>query len=388
MAKFHVFNRLSVRLIAGFLISALAGVVLLGVLTYQNTSSDFSTFLSQMEGMQGMMQGMMGININQAEIEFVNNLGRTIWIAGLLGVIVALILGGLFTWQIVSPLSKVTVAARRIARGELNQRVNVRSSAEMTELGESFNTMAENLNRDRALRQNIVADIAHDLRTPLSILQANIEAMQDGVLETNAENLASLHQETLLLSRLIEDLRTLSLAESGQLKFHFSTVDLNTIASKVIDVMQTQFMSKNIHLTLDSQEELPKIQADPVRLEQVIRNLLNNAFHYTPEGGNVSMKLVSDGDGISASITDTGPGIPSESMPHIFERFYRVDPSRNRRTGGSGLGLAIVKQLVEAHGGQVRVESQIGKGSNFIFHLPLTVQGSVRREEYNTQGNR
>ncbi len=250
----------------------------------------------------------------------------------------------------------------------------------MAELGKSFNTMAENLNHDRALRQNMVADIAHELRTPLSVLQANIEAMQDGVLDTNTENLASLHQETLLLSRLIEDLRTLSLAESGQLKFHFSAVDLNKLTSRIIEAMQTQFASKNIHLALDSPDDLPALQADPDRLEQVIRNLLNNAFYYTPEGGKVTVKLVSDGDGITVSVSDTGVGIPPESLPRIFERFYRVDQSRNRRTGGSGLGLAIVKQLVEAQGGRVWVTSQVGKGSIFYFRLPLK---TMRRETDN-----
>jgi two-component system sensor histidine kinase BaeS len=376
MLRFQLFNRLSFRLIAGFLLSAVAGVILLAVLAYHNTSNDFSTFLSHIQAMQGMVEGMMGLNIDQAQLEFINNLGQTLWIAGLLGVAVALLMGGLFTWQIISPLSKVTAAARRIARGDLNQKVDVHGPAELTELGESFNIMAGNLKHDRALRQNMVADIAHELRTPLSILQANIEAMQDGVLETNTENLTSLHQETLLLSRLIEDLRTLSLAESGQLKYHFNTLDLNKLASRLIEAMQTQYGSKNIHLTLDSPEELPLIQADPDRLEQVVRNLLNNAFHYTPEGGNVTVKLVSDNDGITASVKDNGAGIPPESLPHIFERFYRVDQSRNRRTGGSGLGLAIVKQLVEAHGGRVWVTSQVGQGSTFYFRLPLMAQSS------------
>jgi two-component system sensor histidine kinase BaeS len=376
MLRFQLFNRLSFRLIAGFLLSAVAGVILLAVLAYHNTSNDFSTFLSHIQAMQGMMEGMMEISIDQAQLEFINNLGQTLWIAGLLGVAVALLMGGLFTWQIISPLSKVTAAARRIARGDLNQKVDVHGPAELTELGESFNIMAGNLKHDRALRQNMVADIAHELRTPLSILQANIEAMQDGVLETNTENLTSLHQETLLLSRLIEDLRTLSLAESGQLKYHFNTLDLNKLASRLIEAMQTQYGSKNIHLTLDSPEELPLIQADPDRLEQVVRNLLNNAFHYTPEGGNVTVKLVSDNDGITASVKDNGAGIPPESLPHIFERFYRVDQSRNRRTGGSGLGLAIVKQLVEAHGGRVWVTSPVGQGSTFYFRLPLMAQSS------------
>lgn len=380
MARLQQYNRLSFRLIAGFLLSAIVGVVVLAVLAYHNMSSNFSTFVSQLEAMQGMMQGMMGFNIDQAQLEFINNLGQTLWIAGILGVAVALVLGGVFTWQIISPLSKVTAAARKIARGDLDQKVNVRGSAELTELGESFNTMAENLKHDQAIRQNMVADIAHELRTPLSILQANIEAMQDGVLETNSENLSSLHQETLLLSRLIEDLRTLSLAESGQLKFHFDTVDLNKLALRVIEALQTQFASKNITLRMDSSDNISSIRADPDRLEQVVRNLLNNAFYYTPEGGTVSIKLVLEGGGVTVSVRDTGVGIPPESLSHIFQRFYRVDPSRNRRTGGSGLGLTIVKQLVEAHGGRVWVTSRIGQGSIFYFHLPLMAESAYLKE--------
>ena len=218
----------------------------------------------------------------------------------------------------------------------------------------------------------MVADIAHEIRTPLSILQANVEAMQDGILETSAGNLASLHQETLLLARLIEDLRTLSLAESGQLRFHPRDTDLKDLFSRVIEGLQTQFASKNVELALEAPDELAAVMADPDRIEQVVRNLLNNAYHYTSEGGLVTVKLVPDGSGVTASVTDTGVGIPPENLPHIFGRFYRVDRSRARTTGGSGLGLAIVKQLVEAQGGRVWASSQIGKGSTFSFYLSFS----------------
>ncbi len=358
---------MSVRLTAAFLLAAVMGVALVAALAYRSTASDFQAFLGHLEAMQGMMGGV----IAQGAADFMNNLGRTLWIAGLLGVLLALLLGGLFTRQIVAPLGEIAVAARRVARGDFRQRVNTRGSSELRDLGESFNTMAETLSHDRELRQNMVADIAHELRTPLSILQANVEAMQDGILETSAENLASIHQETLLLARLIEDLRTLSLAESGQLRFHSRDTDLKGLFSRVIEGLQTQFASKNVKLALEAPDKLALVMADPDRIEQVVRNLLNNAFHYTSEGGRVTVKLVPNGSGVTASVTDTGAGIPSENLPHIFDRFYRVDRSRVRTTGGSGLGLAIVKQLVEAQGGRASATSQVGKGSTFSFYLPF-----------------
>lgn len=372
MFRVSPFNRMSVRLTAAFLLAAVMGVALVAVLAYQSTASDFRVFLGHLETMQGMMGGMMGNVIAQGTVDFMNNLGRTLWIAGLLGVLLALLLGGLFTRQIVAPLGEVAAAARRVASGDFRQKVSVRGSSELRDLGESFNTMAETLSHDRELRQNMVADIAHELRTPLSILQANVEAMQDGVLETSTENLASLHQETLLLSRLIEDLRTLSLAESGQLRFHYRDTDLKELLLRVIEGLQAQFASKNVELVLEAPDELATVMADPDRIEQVMRNLLNNAFHYMSEGGVVTARLVPDSNGVIASVTDTGAGIPPENLSHIFDRFYRVDRSRARTTGGSGLGLAIVKQMVEAHGGKVWVESKVGKGSTFYIVLPTT----------------
>ncbi|OGO20499.1 MAG: hypothetical protein A2144_03080 [Chloroflexi bacterium RBG_16_50_9] len=365
------------RLTAAFLLAAVIGVAMVAFLAYRSASADFRAYISNIEAMQRMMGGMGGMMGNswmgmtsQPALDFMNSLGRTLWVAGLMGVLLAIILGGLFTRYIVAPLGEVTIAAKRVAKGDFLQRVKVRGSSELTELGESFNSMADTLKHDRELRQNIVADIAHELRTPLSVLQANIEAMQDGVLEKSPENLESLHQETVTLARLIEDLRTLSLAESGQLKFNLKTTDMKELSTKVVEGMQTQFDSKRISLSLEAPEILTPVTVDPDRIEQVIRNLLSNALHYTPEGGRVTIRLVPDAGGLTASVTDTGIGVPQDDFPHLFERFYRVDRSRTRSTGGTGLGLAIVKQLVEAHGGHVSATSEVGKGSSFSFHLP------------------
>jgi len=368
-------SRLSIRLTLAFLMAAILGVVLVALLAYRSTYNEFSTFLSQIRAMENMMGGpMMGMMGSQAVIraqaDFLANLGRSLWLAGLAGAALAIFLGYLFTRQIVAPLGKVTAAAGKVAEGDLEQRLNIGGSGELSKLGESFNRMAATLNRDRQLRQNLVADVAHELRTPLAILQGNIEAMQDGVLPASPENLASIHQETLHLARLVDDLRTLSLADSGQLKFDAVDTDMRSLVSRVVDGFRSQATAKNITLEFEAKEILPAVSIDSGRIAQVLSNLLNNALNFTPAGGKITVRLGFGSDGVTASVIDTGIGIPAPDLPFVFDRFYRVDPSRTRTTGGSGLGLAIVKQLVEAQGGKVRVESTEGKGSIFSFTIP------------------
>lgn len=388
MLKFTYFNRLSVKLTVAFLITAISGVSLVALLAYVFTSQDFSTFtghVQRMEQMMGskpggmgdMMKGMMGqgmmqeINLAQAEREFFENFERALWISVLSGVALALILGFFFTRQIVSPVGNISRAARIISSGNLNQRVEVQGSDEIAELGRSFNSMAESLNKDREWRHQMLADIAHELRTPLFILQGNTEAMLEGVFPASKENLTTIHQETLLLSRLIEDLRTLSLAEVGQLKFQPVATGLKELSSKILEGFKAQSAAKNISLSLEDDGNPAIAQVDPGRMEQVIRNLLTNALQYTPEGGKISVKIASDEEKITLSVIDTGIGIPAEDLPRVFDRFYRVDRSRARSTGGSGLGLAIVKQLVEGQGGRVWAESTPGTGSTFSFSVPV-----------------
>ena len=366
MARF--FSRLSTRLTVAFLIAAVSGVVLVAILAYRSTSSDFTAFLRHMEGMGNMMGGMGAFAA--AERDFLDNLRQTLWIAGIAGVVMAIFLGALFTRQIVSPLGKVTAAAKRVAQGDFGQKVDIRGSGELDELGKSFNSMAADLNRDQQLRRNMVADIAHELRTPLTILQGNVEAMQDGLLPPDKENLNSLHQETLLLTRLVEDLRTLSLAEAGQLEFRPRATGMKELSKQVVDDFRLQMSAKNIAVALEAPDNLPEARVDPERTAQVLRNLLSNAMHYTPEGGSIRVQLNSDRDGVVVSVVDTGIGIPPDVLPRVFDRFYRVDRSRTRSTGGSGLGLAIVEQLVEAQGGKVWAESVFGKGSTFSFRVP------------------
>ncbi len=388
MPKLSYFNGLSVKLTIGFLIAAISGVSLVALLAYRFTSQDFSTFtghLQRMEemmggetgGMGGMMggrsaQGMMqGLDLVRAEREFLENFGRALWISGLAGAALALVLGFFFTRQIVSPVGKISKAARIVSGGNLNQRVEVRGSDEIAELGRSFNIMAESLNKDREWRHQMLADIAHELRTPLFVLQGNTEAMLEGVLPASKENLSTIHQETLLLSRLIEDLRTLSLAEVGQLRFKPAATDLKELSSRILEGFKAQAAANKISISLDDGAGQLAAWVDPTRTEQVIRNLLTNALQYTPEGGGITIKITQDSGKLTLSVIDTGIGIPQEDLPKVFDRFYRVDRSRARSTGGSGLGLAIVKQLIEGQGGQVLADSTPGKGSAFSFTVPV-----------------
>ncbi len=302
--------------------------------------------------------------------DFLGAVNRSALLSGLAAGIVAIGLGSLLFIQIIRPLHRLSAAAQAIAGGDLSQRVQVRGQDEISQVAHTFNQMAEHLQRYAVERQNMIGDIAHELRTPLSVIQSNLEAMLDGVLPTTSDELSSLHQETLLLNRLITDLRTLSLAEAGQLRLDKRPIDLDTLIKQVVDRMRLRAEEKNIVLETHIAGELPQIQADPERLMQVITNLLDNALRYNPAGTHVAVSACTEDSRVEVSIRDNGTGIAPEDVPHIFDRFWRAEKSRNRATGGSGLGLAIVKQLVEAHHGHVKVESQPGTGTRFTVQIP------------------
>lgn len=303
--------------------------------------------------------------------DFLGAVNRSALVAGMAAGSLALIVGSVLFVQMIRPLRRLSAAARGIAAGDLSQRVRVNSRDEIGQVALTFNQMVETLQRYAVERRNMIGDIAHDLRTPLSIIQSNLEAMLDGVLPPSPEELTSLHQETLLLNRLITDLRTLSLAESGQLHLQKRTVEPGLLIQQVSDRMSLSAEEKQIILETDIATDLPPVQADPERLMQVMTNLVDNAIRYNPTGTRVIVGARPAAEGIELSVSDNGLGIPPEDAPHVFERFWRAEKSRNRATGGSGLGLAIVKQLVEAHRGQVQVESQPGRGTRFEVQIPL-----------------
>lgn len=307
--------------------------------------------------------------------DFLQALNRSTWLSSLAAGGLALVLGLFLFRQIVAPVRAVTTAAQRVAAGEYNQRVPITSRDEIGQLAASFNRMAEALVRDQQLRRNMIADIAHELRTPLSVIHANLEAMQDGVLLPDAQEIAILQEKTLLLSRLVADLRLLSLAEAGQLKLERGPVDLNALLSREVDHMRMQADGREVNLDLQIVESLPTVDVDADRIKQVIGNLVSNALRYTAAGGKIVVRafegVQSGAPEVIVEVNDSGQGIAPEDIPYVFDHFYRADKSRSRASGGSGIGLAIVKQLVEAHGGRVWVKSQLGEGSTFTFAIPV-----------------
>jgi signal transduction histidine kinase len=296
-------------------------------------------------------------------------------LATLLSAVVAVGLALALSRRILGPVEEVTAAARRMAEGDRELRVAVRSDDEVGALAGAFNAMADAVARAEAGRRSLVADVAHELRTPLTNLRCHLEALQDGLQKPDSATLASLHEETLLLSRLVDDLQELSLAEAGQLALQPTAFDLAPAVDAALAAVRARAEAREVRLVADMPETCA-VHADPARVSQVLRNLLANAITHTPEGGTVTVAARTGADRVAVSVEDTGRGIAAEDLPHVFDRFYRADASRTRATGGAGLGLAIVRQLVEAHGGQVSATSEPGHGSRFTFTLPALTGSS------------
>jgi signal transduction histidine kinase len=358
---------------AGVLLAVvIVSVGLMALLINQSTAYQFDRYVSGMMGGRGMA-GMMGNSANSpaAQAEFLSTVSRSLWIAGLAAVAVAAIAGVLLTRQITRPIRALTAGARQISKGNLDHRVVSSSGDEVGELVQSFNSMAAALEQSEQSRRRMTADIAHELRTPLTIIEGTVDAMLDGVFPCDRERLASVKEQTAMLTRLIGDLRDLSLAESGQLKLELTREDLVDLVRRKIAQFEAAATEHGLELKLDPGGPVPKLEIDRVRMEQVVVNLLANAIRHTPRGGRITVSIVpAEPGGAVISVADTGGGIAPEHLPHIFERFYRVSDSRARSEGGTGLGLAIVKHLVQAHGGRVRAESAPGKGSTFFVQLP------------------
>ena len=317
---------------------------------------------------------------NNAEEDFLHNINIALVISGAISVIVALTLGWILTRQITKPVLSLNKGALQIAKGNLRHRVNVTTKDELGTLAGSFNNMADSLEQGEEERRRIIADIAHELRTPLTVIDGTVDAIMDGIFEPDQERLSSIKEQTLLLTHLIKDLRDLSLAESGQLKLILRKTDIVDLLRRKIAQLQMQAQAKNIALTMHDAQNIPAVDIDATRIEQVIYNLTTNAIRHTHAGGSINVSInrfAKDiphgltGEHIVIAINDSGEGIAPEHLPHIFERFYRVDPSRSRNEGGTGLGLAIAKRLTQAHRGTVWADSELGKGSTFYVALPL-----------------
>jgi two-component system, OmpR family, sensor histidine kinase BaeS len=271
------------------------------------------------------------------------------------------------------PVEALTSAARRMADGHLDERVPEGRSDELGELSRAFNSMAESLAESDRLRRRMTNDVAHELRTPLSNIRGYLEAAQDGVTPLTAELVDSLHEDTLLLQALVNDLQELSLAESGRLRLELHPTDVDDLSRSVVAALEMRAQAAGIRLQVGTAAGR-LVPGDPRRLRQVLTNLVENALAHTDPGGRVTVGSRATADGVELTVADTGTGIPAEHLPHVFDRFYRADPSRNRTTGGTGLGLAISRQLVAAHGGEVAVDSVVGEGTTFTVRLPGTAE--------------
>ena len=276
----------------------------------------------------------------------------------------------LLSRRILRPLESMKTAVHRMRAGHSIQKLEINSHDEIGELAEAFNDMATDLARVKQLRRDMVSDVAHELRTPLTNIRCQIEAMQDGLIAPQVTNLASLHDEVMLLDKLVDDLRDLALADAGQLKMEMQSISLGNAVNQVIGALGNRLASRKIILSVSIPDEEPRIMADPLRLGQVLRNLFENALAHTPESGAISVAVAAQPSEVQFTIRDSGPGIPPDRLQDIFERFYRTDPSRSRDAGGAGLGLAIVQQIVTAHGGRVWAESPAGQGAVFIVAIP------------------
>jgi signal transduction histidine kinase len=305
--------------------------------------------------------------LGQVEAEFLGRVNRALVWGGIGAVGVALLLGTLLAWRISTPVRRLTQAAEELAAGDLSSRVPERGGDEISQLAVTFNQMAASLDRADELRRRMTADIAHELRTPLSIIRGQVEAIQDGIFPPDAEHLAPIHDEVLLLNRLVEDLRTLALAEAGQLELHRTQVDLGVLVRRLVDRFGPLAADRSV--VLDAQTAAGVVVAlDGDRIDQVLNNLVANALRHTSAGGRVTV-TVRAAEELVVEVRDNGPGIRPEDLLHVFDRFWRGERSATDG-GGAGLGLAIARQLVEAHGGRIWVESELGAGTTFRFTLP------------------
>jgi signal transduction histidine kinase len=295
-------------------------------------------------------------------------------LSGLLAVGVAMILTFFVSHRILSRVESLSRVSRMAAHRDFSGRAEVTSRDEVGELARTFNSMLDELSRTEELRRNLVADVAHELRTPVTNIRGYVEGIADGVILPDDATLDSIHSETLLLARLIEDLQDLALAESGQMQLRFRRCDLDGLVRSALGSMQQSAQAKQVELTVLESEEI-LIDADPQRISQVLRNLLVNALTHTPAGGQIQVKANQRNGNALVSVKDTGPGIPAEDLGYIFDRFYRVDKSRSRSTGGVGLGLTITRRLIEAHHGTIEVFSPQGQGAEFVFTLPTHQTG-------------
>ena len=276
----------------------------------------------------------------------------------------------MFARRTLAPVQRLGATARQLGRGDLSQRAEVTGPTEIRHLARSFNSMAAELEEAERRRRSLTADIAHELRTPTSNIQGYMEAIKDGVFQPTPETVDTIHEQSLLLSRLVDDLRLLAQVDGGDLQLQRTQTRLEDLVQSCVDALRPRVEAKGVSLGVEMAGTLTELDLDPTRIAQAVGNLLDNAVTHTPEGGSVTVSAHALADAVEVQVADTGSGIAPDDLQRVFDRFYRADPSRSRSTGGTGLGLTIARRLVEAHGGSIEAESVVGQGSRFVIRLP------------------
>lgn len=332
--------------------------------------SNLRTMLIQ--GPDGTVERVVGVPPSPHPGSFGNRLRQGLLVGTLVSAVLGILVALVFARRLARPLEAISKTANRLAKGDLTARIPaVRGNDETAHLGRNFNHMAQSLEGLETERKAMIADIAHELRTPLTVMQGRLEAIQDGVAPLEMAEIDRLHAQSKLLSRLVEDLRVLSLADAGKLTLLRRPLDLREVVGGEALSFQAQAERREVRLETRLPDQPLTLAGDPDRLTQVVANLLSNALAHTPAGGVVRLEARREGNQALLTVSDTGSGIPEAAVAKVFDRFYRADPSRTRSSGGSGLGLAIVKTLVELHGGTVRAANRPSGGAELEVSLPL-----------------
>jgi signal transduction histidine kinase len=370
------------KLFFSYLVIILVGVISLAIAGELQAPISLERHMVDMDGgMSGMMgsniDGMLGDDLDGMTVDLTDNfqqaINEVLLVAASIAFITAVIISSFVTRRIVSPVRAMKEASQRIAGGRYEERVQVSGEDELAELAQSFNQMAHQLEQTENRRSQLIGDVAHELRTPLSSVKSVLEGIQDGVLPADGATFANMQSELSRLQRLVRDLEQLSKAEAGQIPLELSLMNPVDLVKTAVNRLSLQYEEKGIALHTKVAANLPLIHVDAERMTQVMINLLGNALQYTPANGEVTINVWVEDNQLSIAVQDTGIGIAPENLHHIFERFYRVDKSRARIGGGSGIGLTISKHLVEMFNGRLTVTTPgLNQGSTFIITLPLT----------------
>ena len=369
-------RHLGAKLLLSYLTIIAVGVLVLIVASQFILPAAFNRHMAGMGTMMGGMMGGQGAGVpnamSQLYSDFRTSFNEALLYATLAATIIAVILSLYLSRSVIAPVQAMSLASQRIADGRYDERVQVQGEDELGQLAVRFNQMAEKLSQIESMRRQLIGDVSHELRTPLTSIKGSMEGLIDGILPATEETFQEIHMEADRLNRLVDDLQELSRVEANAYELDIRPVDVRTLVQTVTKRLVPQFESRRITLDTDLAPDLPRVLADEDRIGQVLTNLTGNALQHTPENGKVTIASRSTGSQVHISVRDTGIGIPAEHLPHIFDRFYRVDKSRSRRAGGgSGIGLTIARALVEAHGGRIWAESAgEGQGSTFTFTLP------------------